>query len=790
MDLQSRAMKRRSKLRKAVVESARTLRIKPIIRGSVLLGLCLAGTALLAQQSARLELGRLQTGATVSFTRSNSGEWGIEAAGGAAPRIQQAKPAQVEVFRAANDIRELAAGYKTVRKSPAGIDAQADIPYAGNVVFHVQDQWSLSGAVLSVRRKVTVTGKAEGGFSSSAVLTVDPSVGWADVSYLAPGALYGDPSYDGERSPGSPANWAARRFLMREDIIPAPLFALSFENGASVAVLDPAPRGDTTVTETPTQPVMTDARFQFGALGAWQEEGPIEFGYRFPGATSNAGGGPGPGPQPADAQPAPAQASAAQPALRWVRRYHPISEGVAHGYQVSFRFGQNESFRDVTRNTWRWAWNTLKPPVYYTDIEQMRRVLTDHLVAQAATIDGRTAIPFVLSTVTDQLQWNWTMVAMGFVGKNIECADELLREGDRDKTERGQKMRQTGLAIISSLIQALPTVPLQGTGYDLKTGKPWEPEHEWLAPWLRNATEDMRVLMRAYRRERAQGRQHPEWFNWVKQYVDWLLQQQRADGSFPRRWKRGSNEVAEASGTTSYNPVPLLVLMSEETGDPKYKQSAIRAAEYVWSNWGTHGAFIGGAIDNPNITDKEAGMLSMEAYLSLYDSTKEPKWLERAKSAADFAESWILIWNIPMPADADDKNLHYKKGVPTVGIQGITAQASGGYDEYLDWAVPSYAKLYNLTKDEHYLDVARVLLHDTKSMVALPGRQYDVKGIGWQQEGWRMGAGSVRGVSGHRFWLPWVSANHLYGIAGLEEYDPALFKRLSTKPAAPQAKAK
>ena len=105
--------------------------------------------------------------------------------------------------------------------------------------------------------------------------------------------------------------------------------------------------------------------------------------------------------------------------------------------------------------------------------------------------------------------------------------------------------------------------------------------------------------------------------------------------------------------------------------------------------------------------------------------------------------------------------------MPTVGVQGITAAVSGGVDEYLDWAVPSYAKLYNLTKDEHYLDVARVLLHDTKSMFALPGRQHDVKGIGWQQEGWRMGPGASRGVGGHRFWLPWVSANHLYGMAGL-----------------------
>ena len=159
---------------------------------------------------------------------------------------------------------------------------------------------------------------------------------------------------------------------------------------------------------------------------------------------------------------------------RTIRRYHPITDGFTQSYQVSFRFGQNESFRDVTRNAWRWAWNTLNPPVHYIDVEQMRRVLIDHLEAQATTIDGRTAIPFVISTLpTNQVQWNYTMVAMGFVGKNIECADQLLREGDRDQTERGQKMRQTGLAIISSLIQALPTVPLQGTGYDLATGKPW-----------------------------------------------------------------------------------------------------------------------------------------------------------------------------------------------------------------------------------------------------------------------------------------------------------------------------
>jgi hypothetical protein len=741
------------------------------------IGLSLQAAMLFAQEADRVDVGRLGTGATVWFVRDAGGEWGIEIGGAAAPLNRQPKPARLEVFRTENDIRQLAAGYRTIEKSTAGLDAWAEIACEG-VVFRVRDHWTLNGAVLSVGRRVEVAGNAAGGFLSSIVFTVDPSVNWSNVNCFAPGALYGDPTYNGERSPGGTLNYAARRFQMREDILSAPLFALSFTNGASVAVLDPAPCGDTTLEETRlAKPVITDARLQFGALGAWQEDGaPLEFGFWFPGTTSGYAGGRG-----APAGP------------RRIRRYHPITDGMAHSYQVSFRFGESESFRDMTRSTWRWAWSALNPPIIPVDVEQMRRVLIDHLAAQAATIDGRTAIPFVISTLpTNQVQWNYTMVAMGFVGKNIECADQLLREGERDKTERGQKMRQTGLAIISSLIQALPTVPLQGTGYDLATGKPWTGQRqEWVAPWLRNATEDMRVLMRAYRRERSLGRQHPEWFTWVKTYVDWLILQQRPDGSFPRRWKPGSNEVEEPSGTTSYNPVPLLVLMTEETGDAKYQRAAIRAAEYVWANWGTRGVFIGGAIDNPNITDKEAGMLSMEAYLSLYDSTQEPKWLERAKAAADFAESWIWIWKVPMPLDVDDTQLHWKKSVPALGFQGITAAVAGSVDEYLDWAVPSFAKLYKLTQDPHYLEVARVLLHDTKQMVALPGRQYDCRGIGWQQEGWRMGpGGSGRGTSGHRFWLPWVSANHLYGIVGLEEFDPALYKMLSLQPglSAPDAK--
>ena len=101
----------------------------------LLLGLCLTVTVAFAQQTERINLGRLQNGATVSFIRSAEGLWGIEIAGATAPNILQQKPAKLEVFRTENDISQLAVGYKTVEKSAVGIEALAEITYDDNVVF-------------------------------------------------------------------------------------------------------------------------------------------------------------------------------------------------------------------------------------------------------------------------------------------------------------------------------------------------------------------------------------------------------------------------------------------------------------------------------------------------------------------------------------------------------------------------------------------------------------------------------------------------------------------------------
>ena len=791
-----------------------------MLKKFVILGFCLTLMTACTQQGQRKDLGNLKIGSTVSFVRDAGGEWGIQISDSTGPILIQQKPAQIEVFSKEQKLHQLEAGYKSLKKETNAVIGKAKLVDEGGTKFYVEDHWMISGDVLSLDRKVSVTGTEDSaGFYSAVRLLTRPTIKWEDVNYLAPGLLYGDPTYDGETSPGGTLNYQAKRFSIREDLLSAPLFTLSFHDGNWVAVLDPAPNGETTAEESisPANTPVIDKHIKFGALGAHEVSGGgVEFGFWMPGTTDEFGGGFGRGP--------------ITPLVR--RRYNPVTEGFSHSYQVAFRFGHNDSFRDVESEVWRWAWESLNPKVSTVDLDVVRRTLIDHLSAHVLVAGNLAGVPFLYDAVTGKpgsyrrkptrlaagnqgpqtnrtsnrlmesnemsmesniklAKWaaefgidldpnayelyRWPQILMGFVSKGIESADQLLLEGDRDPGPRGQKMRNQGLMIINSFVKTVGMSPPAGEGFNLWTGKP--DCQSTVVMNLRSPSEGMRTLIDSYRREKSHGHEHPEWLSWCIQFADWLLKQQNEDGSFARSWNAGKGTVNEASGTSSYNPVTFLVKLSEVTGQKKYINTAIRAADYIWTNYGSKGVFVGGATDNPNIVDKEAGMLSLNAFLSLYESTKDPRWLEYAKTAGNYTESWIWIWNVPMPVGANDSTLNWKRGVSTVGVQGITARASGGVDEYLAWGAPDYVRLYKYTNDEHYLDIARILLHNTKAMLALPGRTFDLFGPGWQQENWSMGRN--RGYGSHRSWLPWISVNHLHGITGIEEFDKDLYQKLS-----------
>ena len=758
-----------------------------------------------SQQGSAVSLGRLATGATVKFIKGASGQWRIDITGGGAPHLSQPQPARFEVYTGSSpgpgskdDIHEVAAGYKTVQATAGVATAQADVPFGAGVTFHVEDRWSLKDPVLSVHRHVTVTGNAQGGFDSSVMLTTAPDVVWPDLDFMVPSKLYGDPTFDGATSPGGPLHYAARNLSMRENTLPAPLIAMNFKDGHSVTVLDPTPKGDTTVEEesAPNNNVMIDDRYNFGALGAHETSSGVEFGYWLPGTTSEfqgggrggrggRGGGRGssPGAAPAaltaDGNMAPPPAVNAVPV--WRRRYNPIKQGLAQDYNVAFRFSQSETFPQTTRNAFRWAWDTLQPAVNFVDLDYVRRITIDVHSSQVLTIEGRTGVPYLLDARTGKFRdrSDAKRAAMGFCGRNIEVADEFLKEADREpETPRSQKLRKQALDLIATFIRILPMSPPKGDGFDLFTGQIIPAAWSIGQQPLLTINTDLRTLTLSYEREKKKGIEHPEWLHWIREYADWLLPQQHADGSFPRSWKPGTNEVFNNSPSATYAPIVLFVPLARVTGEQKYMDSAIRAGDNVWQNDGIEGNYQGGAVDASSsqlLTDKEGGMAALDAFMALYEATRQPKWLSHALSAADYTESWIWIWNVPLAGRVPDKQLRWRNG-PMVGLQAITANGAGitaGGDEYLDWAVSLYARAYKYSGDPHYLDVTRILLHNTKAKMATPKDTFGFVGPGWEQEGWNADPGK---------WLTWTGANHLNGIYTLEEFDPALYKRLAAKP--------
>jgi len=367
----------------------------------------------------------------------------------------------------------------------------------------------------------------------------------------------------------------------------------------------------------------------------------------------------------------------------------------------------------------------------------------------------------------------------GFTGKAIETANYMLQYALDENNPMSETYRKKGEAIIESFMQ-LKLSPPEGEGINLLTGEPVVAigRDRVKQVYLRSFGDGLKALLKAVKRERALGIEHSEWLDWARTFADWLLPQQAANGGFPRSWKPGTGEVVNHSPQSSYNAIPFLVLLTELTGDNRYLEAAKRAGDYCWDTTHSKGIFIGGTIDNPNVLDKEAGTLSLEAYLSLFHHTSERKWLDRAMVAGNYAETWMYIWDIPIPTEEDDHDLYWKKGVSNIGLQLISVGHSGA-DQYMAFDVNEYADLYLNTKDQHYYQVAMILLHNTKAMLALPGREYDLKGPGWQHEHWSMAP--VRGVKNMPEWLPWIGTSQLNGIFELEDLDEDLYQKMITK---------
>ncbi len=653
------------------------------------------------------------------------------------------------------------------------------------VEFDFTDRWTVTGDTVRLRREVRVHGSAPGGFNSVIMMRVAGARPWPEMEWFVPGTIYGNSDHLRDNSFGAANYYKPGNYTLwiREDRLPAPLLATRLPNGASVAVLNSAPDGTTNSADglSFTLKPIASADFRFGSIIAEERPNASGIGYAFPGSEGTLTYGPK------------GQAHATSAVQLWRYRFSPLKDGFVHNYEVTFRLTTTRDTNDLIASNWRWAWQTLKPQVSPQPLEVLRRCLVDVLMENYVEKDDRAGLRFVVASEANPKKpsTDETKLILGFLGYNIGAAEMMLVEADRDPASpRAKTLRESAQKIIATFLR-LPVDPPVAEGYILSSGDYAVSElaatktvTEENSIYLRSFCDDMKSLMRVYEREQRAGRQHPEWLAWVRKFGDWLLLQEQPGGGFPRSWRALTGKLFDGSPTGTFNAIPYYAQLYRLTKHQPYLDAALRAGEFAWKSGHDRGRFTGGTSDNPDVIDKEAATIALEGYLALHAITQDKKWLERARTAATVAETWMRIWNIPMPSDATQDKIHWPIGQSTVGMQ-LVATGHTGDDAYMAWDVESYARLSRETNDPHYMDVARILLHNTKAMVGRPSDLRGTRGPGWQQE--HCWLDLPRGKGRHRAWLPWVTVSHLRGINDLVDYDAALYNQLAGE-SAPEVK--
>lgn len=686
----------------------------------------------------------------LSFIRTGK-EWGMKINTGNQSNLHQETPLYIEIRIEEDSTCLLRGGYREVQKSPKGIICKGEIKYQ-SAVFTFIDCYCTDKGYITVDRMVKVNGTLPQGFNSQFGLSTSKSALSEHLKYFAPGNIYGSSENLPDNAFGK--DLSLKHLLIREDRLPAPLFGIWFPDGSSVTLLTINPDGGTSRqdSQTTNPTLFTDRKVKVGSLGIITEDNQHWLGYIFPLSEGDV-----------TYSDRTYSTGWIKREKAWSKRYHPIENGFEQKYSIALRWDKQNDFATFYKKSWRWAWEVFSPVIKKHNIEEIRKsqinVLSQNVVHKSNYYGITNAIHLAAKEQPDYQQ-----TIMGFTGKALETAYYLLRSAEETDNPDATTHRRQALGLFNTFTR-LKIAPPEAEGFELTT---WKTANALGGDrvYLRSYIDDLKATLRAYQFEKSKGREHPEWLTWSKDFADWLITFQYDNGGFPRTFEPRSGKVINPAPQSSYLAIPLLVQLAEITQNEKYLQAAIKAGEYCWSIQ-KDGEFTGGTIDNPNAVDKEAGALSLEAYLMLYRMTRDQKWLDRAEAAAAYTETWIYIWDIPMPEDISQKELNWKKGVSTVGLQLISTGHSLA-DYYCCFDTDEFAALSLLTDDPHYQYVSQILLHNTCNMISLPGNEIqNLPGYGYQEEHWCLAP--IRGVSNMSLWLPWVATSHLNGIYGLKD---------------------
>jgi len=470
----------------------------------------------------------------------------------------------------------------------------------------------------------------------------------------------------------------------------------------------------------------------------------------------------------------------AYPSNEGNRKYHTASEGAQHVYDLTIRAEVTDSYELALPSVYNAHFNLQDQRIVDTDIDEVYKVICEdykvflHETEQEDELSGKKYTSYGLPwriTIEDGEFGPLTYQA-GFIGQQIPSAYNMMLYGVMNDD---LESLQNGINVIDFWVEDAEFMSVAGVPhiwYDT-----WDDGFRAYPCFLRMAVDAMEGLLDAYLLAEAHGLDKYLWYDALDSFGEFLIKNQNDDGSYYRcynysggpfvNWDDGIEEpVGNICQSYSKANTPMAIRflgkMYEFTGDDDYLDAALKAGQYTYDNLYEVGSYRGGTCDNPNATDKEAGVFAMYAYDTLYTLTGDEKWLDCLKQATAFTMSTVLIYSFGV------KESHLKSGLPvyagyTDGMSFISCYAGSGVDNYIAYIYYELFRVYILTGEETYLKQAEFIQQNTKSIMNWDDALgYKYKSLVAEASGI---SGFTYGSASDGAWVTWSSVANAEPIA-------------------------
>lgn len=239
-------------------------------------------------------------------------------------------------------------------------------------------------------------------------------------------------------------------------------------------------------------------------------------------------------------------------------------------------------------------------------------------------------------------------------------------------------------------------------------------------------------------------------------------------------WEVFLKEAADKVSTTilsdSWNPkstaeayyIAPLIISSKLFKNKQYERTAVKAGQLFADRHLHNASYWGGTLD-ATCEDKEGAWAAFQGFLELYERLKEPKYLDWAKHAMDVCLSYVVVWDIPLPAGRM-ADYNFK----TTGWSVVSPQ-NQHIDLYGVIFAPEVYRMGQLLKNESLKKLSHVMFRSCFQLTDPFGSQGEqLQQTNFAQHGDMSNVYKLRGGYSENWTVFWITAHFLNAAAKFE----------------------